>query len=100
MEDGANIMGSDLRWRVCPGRAMGIATVEPWLARLLQSLKRVPSDFGVDLSENPKLSLQMKSSLVCKAMPRISAWSYNLVQIRIRSLHGFWNSILKKSRPR
>jgi hypothetical protein len=52
---------------------MGIATVEPWLARLLQSLKRVPSDFGVDLSENPKLSLQMKSSLVCKAMTRISA---------------------------
>lgn len=73
-----NIMGSNLRLapfgsgrRVCPGKALGLATVELWLAQLLQSFKWVPSDAGgVDLSECLKLSLEMKNSLVCKAVPR------------------------------
>ncbi|KAM1036180.1 hypothetical protein ACFX13_039966 [Malus domestica] len=74
------IMGSDLRLapfgsgrRVCPGKAMGLATVELWLAQLLQSFKWVPCDdqSGVDLSETLKLSLEMKNSLVCKAVPRV-----------------------------
>ncbi|KAF8037370.1 hypothetical protein BT93_B0320 [Corymbia citriodora subsp. variegata] len=72
------IMGSDLRLapfgagrRVCPGKAMGLATVELWLAQLLQSYKWVASDRGVDLSERLKLSMEMKLSLVCKAIPRV-----------------------------
>ncbi|XP_050375997.1 cytochrome P450 78A5 [Argentina anserina] len=77
-EDCVSIMGSDLRLapfgsgrRVCPGKALGLATVELWLAVLLQSFKWIPSDQGVDLSENLKLSLEMKHSLVCKAVPRV-----------------------------
>ena len=76
----ASIMGSDLRLapfgsgrRVCPGKAMGLATVELWLAQLLQSFKWVAYDDGVDLSETLKLSLEMKSSLVCKIFPRVSS---------------------------
>jgi cytochrome P450 len=78
-EDGVSIMGSDLRLapfgsgrRVCPGKALGLATVELWLAVLLQSFKWVPADDAVDLSENLKLSLEMKHSLVCKAVPRVA----------------------------
>lgn len=72
------IMGSDLRLapfgsgrRVCPGKAMGLATVQLWLAQLLQSFKWVASeDHGVDLEECLKLSMEMNKSLVCKAIPR------------------------------
>ena len=71
------IMGSDLRLapfgagrRVCPGKSMGIATVELWLAQLLGSFKWVPCG-EVDLSETLKLSLEMKNPLVCKAIPRV-----------------------------
>ncbi|KAG6635619.1 cytochrome P450 78A5 [Carya illinoinensis] len=81
MQEDVAILGSDLRLapfgsgrRVCPGKAMGMATVELWLAQLLQSFKWVPSDDdssrGVDLSECLKLSLEMKHSLVCGAIPR------------------------------
>ncbi|KAL6182999.1 hypothetical protein ACLB2K_044410 [Fragaria x ananassa] len=77
-EDSVSIMGSDLRLapfgsgrRVCPGKALGLASVELWLAVLLQSFEWLPSDDGVDLSENLKLSLEMKNSLVCKAVPRV-----------------------------
>lgn len=74
------IMGSDLRLapfgsgrRVCPGKAMGLATVELWLAQLLQNFKWVASDnYGVDLTETLKLSMEMKHCLVCKAFPRVS----------------------------
>ncbi|XP_062116754.1 cytochrome P450 78A5 [Humulus lupulus] len=74
-----SIMGSDLRLapfgsgrRVCPGKAMGLASVELWLAQMLQSFKWVPAnDSGVDLSETLKLSLEMKHSLVCKVIPRV-----------------------------
>lgn len=72
------IMGSDLRLapfgsgrRVCPGKAMGLATVELWLAQLLQSFNWVPTEAGVDLSECLKLSMEMKEPLVCKATPRV-----------------------------
>ncbi|OVA00824.1 Cytochrome P450 [Macleaya cordata] len=77
MDEDVSIMGSDLRLapfgsgrRVCPGKAMGMATVQLWLAQLLQSFKWVPSDNGVDLSECLKLSLEMKKPLICKALPR------------------------------
>ncbi|XP_061364950.1 cytochrome P450 78A5-like [Gastrolobium bilobum] len=71
------ILGSDLRLapfgagrRVCPGKAMGLATVELWLAILLQSFKWMPGDSVVDLSECLKLSLEMKSSLVSNVVAR------------------------------
>ncbi|XP_059644978.1 cytochrome P450 78A5 [Cornus florida] len=77
MEEEVPIMGSDLRLapfgsgrRVCPGKAMGLATVQLWLAQLLQNLKWVASDNGVDLSECLKLSMEMKHPLVCKAVAR------------------------------
>ncbi|RDX71958.1 Cytochrome P450 78A5, partial [Mucuna pruriens] len=71
------IMGSDLRLapfgsgrRVCPGKAMGLATVELWLAVFLQSFKWMPCESGVDLTECLKLSMEMKRSLVAKAVTR------------------------------
>ncbi|TKY55004.1 Cytochrome P450 78A5 [Spatholobus suberectus] len=71
------IMGSDLRLapfgagrRVCPGKAMGLATVELWLAMFLQCFKWMPCDSGVDLSECLKLSMEMKRSLITKAVAR------------------------------
>lgn len=71
------IMGSDLRLapfgagrRVCPGKAMGLATVHLWLAQLLQNFKWV-ADGSVDLSECLKMSLEMKKPLVCKAVARV-----------------------------
>ncbi|XP_008787550.2 cytochrome P450 78A5-like isoform X2 [Phoenix dactylifera] len=77
MAEDVSILGSDLRLapfgsgrRVCPGKALGLATVHLWLAQLLQSFKWVPSDGGVDLSECLKMSLEMKCPLVCRALPR------------------------------
>ncbi|XP_019705063.1 cytochrome P450 78A5 [Elaeis guineensis] len=77
MAEDVSILGSDLRLapfgsgrRVCPGKSLGLATVHLWLAQLLQSFKWVPSDGGVDLSECLKMSLEMKSPLVCRALPR------------------------------
>lgn len=79
LEEDVAIMGSDLRLspfgagrRVCPGKAMGLATVQLWLAQLLQSFKWSVADNGVDLSEILKLSLEMKQPLVCKAVARVS----------------------------
>ncbi|KAK9684460.1 hypothetical protein RND81_10G211800 [Saponaria officinalis] len=81
MEEDVSIMGSDLRLapfgagkRVCPGKAMGLVTAQLWLAQMLQSFKWIPSEeHGVDLTETLKLSMEMKRSLVCKAIPRVIA---------------------------
>ncbi|CAH9078605.1 unnamed protein product [Cuscuta europaea] len=77
LEEDVPIMGSDLRLapfgsgrRVCPGKAMGLATVQLWLALLLQNFKWEGVDRGVDLSEVLKLSMEMKTPLVCKAVAR------------------------------
>jgi cytochrome P450 family 78 subfamily A len=77
MDEDVSVMGSDLRLapfgsgrRVCPGKALGLATVHLWLAQLLQSFRWVPSDNGVDLSECLKMSLEMNNPLVCLAIPR------------------------------
>ncbi|CAK9141599.1 unnamed protein product, partial [Ilex paraguariensis] len=51
--------------------AIGLATVQLWLAQLLQNFKWVASENGVDLSECLKLSLEMKRLLVCKTVPRV-----------------------------
>ncbi|KAK7309889.1 hypothetical protein RJT34_06982 [Clitoria ternatea] len=82
LEDDVSIMGSDLRLapfgsgrRVCPGKALGLASVDLWLAQLLQSFNWVPSDDDdatVDLTEILKLSMEMKTPLVCKAVPRVA----------------------------
>ncbi|XP_044492380.1 cytochrome P450 78A5-like [Mangifera indica] len=76
--DDVNIMGPDLRLapfgsgrRVCPGKAMGLATVHLWLAQFLQSFKWVAAS-EVDLTECLKLSMEMKKPLVCKAIPRLA----------------------------
>ncbi|KAI3702392.1 hypothetical protein L6452_28130 [Arctium lappa] len=82
MDEEVAIMGSDLRLapfgagrRVCPGKAMGLATVQLWLAQLLQNFKWVAADGSdpgvVDLSECLKMSLEMKKPLVCKAVGRV-----------------------------
>ncbi|GKV35478.1 hypothetical protein SLEP1_g43741 [Rubroshorea leprosula] len=78
MREDVAILGSDLRLapfgsgrRVCPGKAMGLATVELWLAQLLQSFQWVPGEAAVDLSERVKLSMEMKKPWVCKAVPRV-----------------------------
>ncbi|KAK8526069.1 hypothetical protein V6N13_017136 [Hibiscus sabdariffa] len=78
MEQDVSILGSDLRLapfgsgrRVCPGKAMGLATVHLWFAQLLQGFKWVPcKDGNLDLTEHLKLSMEMKNPLVCRAMPR------------------------------
>ncbi|KAM1085537.1 hypothetical protein ACFX2B_011169 [Malus domestica] len=78
MAEDVSIMGTDLRLapfgsgrRVCPGKALGLATVQLWLAQLLQNFNWIGSDNGdVDLSECLKLSMEMKSPLVCRAVPR------------------------------
>ncbi|RDX57857.1 Cytochrome P450 78A5, partial [Mucuna pruriens] len=78
MEEDVSIMGSDLRLapfgsgrRVCPGKALGLASVHLWLAQLLQSFRWVPSDDAtVDFDECLKLSMEMKKPLACKAVPR------------------------------
>ncbi|KAL6983900.1 unspecific monooxygenase [Sarracenia purpurea var. burkii] len=78
MKTGFSIMGSDLRLapfgsgrRVCPGRALGLTTVQLWLARLLHQFKWVPvPGQPVDLSEILRLSLEMKKPLACRALRR------------------------------
>lgn len=81
IDEDVSIMGSNLKLapfgsgrRVCPGKAMGLATVHLWLAMLLQSFEWVPSDdkVAVDLSERLKLSMEMKIPLLCKAIPRVA----------------------------
>ncbi|XP_057495592.1 cytochrome P450 78A5-like isoform X2 [Actinidia eriantha] len=76
IEEEFSVLGSDLRLapfgsgrRVCPGRALGLATVHLWLAHLLHQFKWVLTQ-PVDLSECLRLSLEMKKPLVCRAIPR------------------------------
>ncbi|KAI4303754.1 hypothetical protein MLD38_039350 [Melastoma candidum] len=77
-EGDLSLMGSDLRLapfgsgrRVCPGKAMGLATAELWLAQLIQNFEWVEDgDRPVDLGEQLRLSMEMKNPLVCKAIPR------------------------------
>lgn len=79
IEEDVNIMGSDVRLapfgsgrRVCPGKAMGLASVQLWLAQLLHSFRWSggSDSCGVDLSECLKLSMEMKHPLLCKPIPR------------------------------
>ncbi|KAK6241855.1 Cytochrome P450 - like 10 [Theobroma cacao] len=62
-EEDVSIMGSNLRLvpfgsgrRVCRGKALGLATVELWLARLLHRFSWLPAPaHHVDLSETLRL---------------------------------------------
>lgn len=78
IEEDVPIMGSDLRLapfgsgrRVCPGKALGLATVHLWLARLLHRFRWLPAQ-PVDLSETLKLSLEMKKPLTCRVVRRFA----------------------------
>lgn len=75
-EEDVSITGSDLRLapfgsgrRVCPGRALGLATVNLWLARFLQGYNWAPAQ-QVELSECLRLSMEMKKPLVCQVVRR------------------------------
>ncbi|CAN6470768.1 unnamed protein product [Victoria cruziana] len=80
-----SVFGSDLRLapfgagrRVCPGKAMGLASVQLWLAQLLQNFEWLPasrSPEAVDLRERLRMSLEMENPLVCRAIPRRNALS-------------------------
>lgn len=77
INEDVSIMGSDLRLapfgsgrRACPGKALGLATVHLWLARLLHQFKWFPTH-PVDLGECLRLSLEMKKPLICCAIPRV-----------------------------
>ncbi|ONK67393.1 uncharacterized protein A4U43_C06F19700 [Asparagus officinalis] len=77
MVEQVSVLGSDLRLapfgsgrRVCPGKAMALATVHLWLAQMLQGFKWLPTDNGVDLDECLKMSLEMRNPLVCRVVPR------------------------------
>ncbi|KAL0335527.1 UNVERIFIED_CONTAM: cytochrome [Sesamum radiatum] len=72
--------------RVCPGKAMGLATVQLWLAQLLHNFEWTAShNHAVDLSECLKLSMEMKQPLVCKAFPRTTSTN----QERVSDFGGF-----------
>ncbi|KAI4336587.1 hypothetical protein L6164_015097 [Bauhinia variegata] len=74
LKEDVSIMGSDLRLapfgsgrRVCPGRALGLATVHLWLARLVHQFVWLPvPKQAVDLSECLRLSLEMEKPLRCQ----------------------------------
>ncbi|XP_030527451.1 cytochrome P450 78A4-like [Rhodamnia argentea] len=81
IEEDVSIMGSDMRLapfgsgrRVCPGKAMGLAVVQLWLARFLHRFEWVPMK-PVDLSECLRLSLEMRNPLFCRAIPRLGSAS-------------------------
>ncbi|KAJ3709072.1 hypothetical protein LUZ61_012777 [Rhynchospora tenuis] len=73
-----DVRGGDLKLapfgagrRVCPGKNLGLVTVSPWIARLVQSFEWGPVDSDpVDLSEVLKLSLEMKKPLAAVATAR------------------------------
>ncbi|KAF6149326.1 hypothetical protein GIB67_026182 [Kingdonia uniflora] len=73
-----DVRGNDLRLapfgagrRVCPGKNLGLVTVNLWVAKLVQQFKWVADQKNpVDLSELLKLSCEMKNPLSAVALPR------------------------------
>ncbi|KAK9108482.1 hypothetical protein Syun_024493 [Stephania yunnanensis] len=85
VEEEVSVMGSDLRLapfgsgrRVCPGKALGLATVHLWLARLLHRFEWRGAG-AVDLSECLRLSMEMKKPLKCRISRRNSFSSGGVV---------------------
>ncbi|KAK4265041.1 hypothetical protein QN277_026144 [Acacia crassicarpa] len=78
INEDVSIMGSDLRLapfgagrRVCPGRALALATVHLWLARLLHQFIWIPiPSKPVELSESLRLSLEKTNPLRCQVIRR------------------------------
>ncbi|MCO5570929.1 hypothetical protein L7F22_024659 [Adiantum nelumboides] len=78
-----DIRGGDLRLapfgagrRVCPGRALGYATVQLWVARLVQQFTwSSHPEHPIDLTELLKLSCEMKYPLHACATPRLDCHS-------------------------
>ncbi|KAK6938215.1 Cytochrome P450 [Dillenia turbinata] len=74
-----DVRGCDLRLapfgagrRVCPGKNLGLVTVNLWVAKLVHHFKWVEDRVNpVDLSEVLKLSCEMKKPLSAVAVPRI-----------------------------
>lgn len=71
IEEEVSIMGSDLRLapfgsgrRGCPGKTLGLATVHLWLGRLLHQFRWFSAQ-SIDLSECLRLSLEMKTPMMC-----------------------------------
>ncbi|PSS26258.1 Cytochrome P450 78A9 like [Actinidia chinensis var. chinensis] len=74
-----SVFKSDLRMapfgsgrRVCPGKALGLTTVNFWVASLLHEFEWKPSDqlTDVDLTEVLRLSSEMANPLTAKVRPR------------------------------
>ncbi|KAJ7951359.1 Cytochrome P450 [Quillaja saponaria] len=73
-----SVLGSDLRLapfgsgrRTCPGKALGLATVNHWMASLLHQFEWLPSDQNtIDLSEVLRLSCEMANPLTVKLRPK------------------------------
>ncbi|XP_077213444.1 cytochrome P450 78A7-like [Tasmannia lanceolata] len=73
-----DVRGNDLRLapfgagrRVCPGKNLGLVTVNLWVAKLAHHFKWAPAEGkAVDLSEVLKLSCEMKNPLYALAVPR------------------------------
>nr|XP_023895443.1 cytochrome P450 78A7-like [Quercus suber] len=81
MEADVDVRGCDLRLapfgagrRVCPGKNLGLVTVNLWVAKLVQGFTWVQDGSNpVDLSEVLKLSCEMKYPLHAIAVPRTSS---------------------------
>ncbi|GAB2271849.1 hypothetical protein Dimus_006679 [Dionaea muscipula] len=74
-----SVLGSDLRLapfgsgrRICPGKALGLATVTFWVASLLHEFTWLTPDHPatVDLSEKLKLSCEMVNPLEARVLRR------------------------------
>ncbi|GFP88185.1 cytochrome p450 78a3 [Phtheirospermum japonicum] len=72
-----SILGSDLRIapfgsgrRSCPGKTLGMSTVNFWVATLVHEFQFMTYAQGVDLSERLKLSCEMANPLVVTVRPR------------------------------
>ncbi|KAG8363230.1 hypothetical protein BUALT_Bualt19G0000500 [Buddleja alternifolia] len=81
LNQGANmdfsVLGSDLRLapfgsgrRSCPGKTLGMTTVNFWVASLLHEFQFVGGTKSVDLSEVLRLSCEMAKPLVVRVSPR------------------------------
>ncbi|MCO5590436.1 hypothetical protein L7F22_044406 [Adiantum nelumboides] len=88
LEESVDIRGSDLRLapfgagrRVCPGRALGYATVQLWVARLLLNFQWAShASNPISLADDLKLSCEMKSPLLACPSARFSSAPLSLAK--------------------
>ncbi|KAK4397277.1 cytochrome [Sesamum angolense] len=72
-----SVLGSDLRLapfgsgrRSCPGKTLGMTTVNFWVGTLLHEFEFVSGSKSVDMSEVLRLSCEMVNPLVVRVLPR------------------------------